>query len=206
MNPTNIRNIILDLGGVIINLDIQKPINELKKLFSENYATLEASILKQNLINEFETGKISSEEFILFFQNFNTKVSSNKIKKIWNSMLLDIPKERIELIRKLALKYNVYLLSNTNEIHLECINNYLFNTFQLHSIDTLFKKTYFSFQVGLRKPNPKIFDLVLQENKLVALETLFVDDSIEHTHTAEKLGIHAKHLNDSTLTTYFNEN
>lgn len=205
MLSSNINNIILDLGGVIINLDTQKPFNTLKQLFKEDYTEIETTYKSVNLFNEFEVGNISSDEFILFFLNRNKNLTSEQVVAIWNSMLLDIPKERIVLIRKLTLKYNVFLLSNTNEIHLTHINNYLFDTYGITTINSLFKKAYFSHQIGLRKPNPEIFKFVLNKNELNPSETLFVDDSIEHIQSAQQLGMHTKHLVDESLNNYFNE-
>lgn len=205
MLPTNINNIILDLGGVIINLDTQKPFNAFKELFADNYSEIEATFKEVNLFNEFEVGKVSAEEFILFFLNRHPNLTSKQVVTIWNSMLLDIPKERIVLIRKLALKYNVFLLSNTNEIHLTQINNYLFDTYGITSINSLFKKAYFSHEVGFRKPDAEIFKLVLNENKLNPSETLFIDDSIEHIQSAQQLDIQTKHLVDESLNEFFNE-
>ncbi|MDT8411901.1 MAG: HAD family phosphatase [Vicingaceae bacterium] len=204
MLPTNIKNIILDLGGVIINLDTQQPFNAFKELFADNYSEIEATFTTLNLFNNFEEGKVTTEEFILFFLNRHSNLTPEKVVDIWNSMLLDIPKERIVLIRKLALKYNVFLLSNTNEIHLTKINNYLFETYGITSINSLFKKAYFSHEVGFRKPNPEIFKLVLNENKLNPSETLFIDDSIEHIQFANQLGIITKHLVDESLNDFFN--
>lgn len=205
MLPTNIKNIILDLGGVIINLDIQQPFDAFKKLFADNYLEIEAAFKEVNLFNKFEVGKVTAEEFILFFLNRHPNLTPKQVVAIWNSMLLDIPKERIVLIRKLALKYNVFLLSNTNEIHLTQINNYLFDTYGITSINSLFKKAYFSHEVGFRKPDAEIFKFVLNENKLNPSETLFIDDSIEHIQSANQLGIITKHLVDESLTHFFNE-
>jgi len=205
MLPTNIKNIILDLGGVIINLDTQQPFNAFKKLFADNYSEIETTFKAMNLLNNFEVGKVSTEEFILFFLNRHPNLTPKQVVAIWNSMLLDIPKKRIVLIRKLALKYNVFLLSNTNEIHLTQINNYLFDTYGITSINSLFKKAYFSHEVGFRKPDTEIFKLVLNENKLNPSETLFIDDSIEHIQSANQLGINTKHLVDESLTHFFNE-
>ena len=205
MLPTNIKNIILDLGGVIINLDIQQPFDTFKKLFADNYSEIEAAFKEVNLFNKFEVGKVTAEEFILFFLNRHPTLTPKQVVTIWNSMLLDIPKERIVLIRKLALKYNVFLLSNTNEIHLTQINNYLFDTYGITSINSLFKKAYFSHEVGYRKPDSEIFKLVLNENKLNPSATLFIDDSIEHIQSANQLGITTKHLVDESLNEFFNE-
>ncbi len=205
MLPTNIKNIILDLGGVIINLNTQKPFNSFKKLFADNYSEIETTFTTLNLFNNFEVGKVTAEEFILFFLNRHPILTPEKVVAIWNSMLLDIPKERIVLIRKLALKYNVFLLSNTNEIHLIHINKYLFDTYGITSINSLFKKAYFSHEVGFRKPDTEIFKLVLTKNKLNPSETLFIDDSIEHIQSAKQLGITTKHLVDESLNEFFNE-
>lgn len=205
MLPTNIKNIILDLGGVIINLDTQQPFTTFKELFADNYLEIETTFKAMNLFNNFEIGKVSAEEFILFFLNRHPNLTPKQVVAIWNSMLLDIPKERIVLIRKLTLKYNVFLLSNTNEIHLTQINHYLFDTYGITSINSLFKKAYFSHEVGFRKPDTEIFKLVLNENKLNPSETLFVDDSIEHIQSANQLGIITKHLVDESLTNYLNE-
>lgn len=110
-------------------------------------------------------------------------------------MLLDISKERIELIKNLAKKYNVYLLSNTNNLHLSFINNYVSSTFNFKSLDELFIKTYYSHQIGLRKPNKAIFEFVLKDAQLIAEQTLFIDDSIEHVESAKALGIKTHYLN-----------
>lgn len=203
MLDKSIHNIIFDLGGVIINLNQKKTFDAFKKHFGSNYAQVEAALAKKNVLNLFETGNISVDEFILFFLNFNPLTDANNIKKIWNSMLLDIPSERIKLIKKLALNYNLYLLSNTNQIHLDFINHYLHNKYGITSINSMFKKAYFSHEVGLRKPNPQLFKLVLTENELNPAATLFIDDSIEHIDSAQQLGIKTVHLIDKTLTTYF---
>ena len=81
MLPTNIKNIILDLGGVIINLDTQKPFNSFKKLFADNYSEIETTFTTLNLFNNFEVGKVTAEEFILFFLLFGTACCLIFLKK-----------------------------------------------------------------------------------------------------------------------------
>lgn len=105
-------------------------------------------------------------------------------------MLLDIPKSRMKYIEEIKKSYNTFLLSNTNSIHLNFISNYLQKEFGINDIDVKFNKAYYSCQVGLRKPDEKIFQLVMEENNLVPQETLFIDDSAVNVETADQLGMH----------------
>lgn len=206
MLEKNISNIILDLGGVIINLDTSLTQKAFQNHFSSNFSVLDNEIKNHNLFENYELGVTSTLQFVSFFKQFDTSISETKVKACWNSMLLDIPKERIELIRKLSENYNVFLLSNTNEIHLQFIDKYVQQHFAIDSISFLFKKAYLSYQLNLRKPNQEIFQLILNENNLNSLETLFIDDTKEHIEAAKLLGIQTHHLINQTLTTYFDGN
>ena len=105
-------------------------------------------------------------------------------------MLLDLPTERIELISEIAKKKPIYLLSNTNEIHLKKIEELLKNKeTNWESFCAIFSKVYLSCRVGMRKPNEDIFFKVLNDNNLIASKTLFIEDSIQHIETAKKIGI-----------------
>ena len=107
----------------------------------------------------------------------------------WNAMLLDLPKERLEFIFNLKKNYNTFLLSNTNEIHIEYFENKLLEENQLSLFKKCFNKIYYSCRMFDRKPNSSCFDKVIRENNLSTKETLFIDDSIQHINTANKLKI-----------------
>jgi len=204
----NIKNIILDLGGVIINLNQELTYTAFKQLFPNSYDDILKELKNNNFLEKFETAEISSNEFVAFFQSFDSSISTKKIITAWNSMLLDIPKERIELIQNLSKKYNVFLLSNTNEIHYQFIDEYVIEKFNLSCFKTLFKSTYLSHEIHLRKPNQAIFNYVLQHSNLLPQETLFIDDTLEHINSAKQLGIQTHHLNlqeNHTLIQFFNE-
>jgi len=203
-----VKNIILDLGGVIINLDQELTHTAFQKLFPDNYETLHQESLKINLFEEYEVGNISTNDFIAHFQQFNPVVTPNQIVEAWNSMLLDIPVSRIELINKLKEKYNVYLLSNTNEIHFNHIHNYVKNEHNIPNFKGLFHTAYLSQEIGMRKPSVHIFQYVLGHSKLDPKKTLFIDDSEEHILSAKQLGIKTHHLNlekNQSLIQLFNE-
>ncbi|MCB0408954.1 MAG: HAD-IA family hydrolase, partial [Flavobacteriales bacterium] len=165
-------------------------------------------LVKANFFEEFEIGAISTSEFIAQFQQFDNQITDDSILKAWNSMLLDIPTERLELISRLKKTHQVFLLSNTNDIHYNYINDYVKHKFQVKDFDEYFHKIYLSHQLKLRKPNPEIFKYVLENAQLQANETLFIDDSLEHINAAKNLGIKTHHLNlnqNQSLTQLFHE-
>ncbi|MGE0561828.1 MAG: HAD family hydrolase [Flavobacteriales bacterium] len=203
-----IENIIFDLGGVIINLNQDLTYKVFKELFDDNFDKIIDEATVDNIFEHYETGNLSTLQFLNFFQKYKLVLSHQQLTSAWNSMLLDIPKSRIDLIQELSKNYNVYLLSNTNEIHYDYIEEYYKKNFKQGSFESLFKKVYLSYQVGLRKPTTEIFQFVLQDEELNPEDTLFIDDSLEHINSALKLGIKAQHLNlknNKTLTTLLNE-
>ncbi|MBU2466379.1 MAG: HAD-IA family hydrolase, partial [Bacteroidetes bacterium] len=121
-----------------------------------------------------------------------------EIDDAWNALLLDIPKERIAVIEQAKQHYNVFLLSNSNEIHYDVYVRDLQLRFGYREFDQLFDKAYFSFDLHLSKPNPEIFEFVLDQHKLVPEQTLFIDDTLEHIESARSLGLQTFHLQKPT--------
>ncbi|MDX5480054.1 MAG: HAD family phosphatase [Hymenobacteraceae bacterium] len=195
MNLANVKNIIFDLGGVIINIDYGKSIKELQKL-CDGKCDIEFSQREQSeLFDLYETGTSSSEEFRdSLRKTYSIEASDKEIDEAWNAMLLDIPQERIDLLLELGKKYRIFLLSNTNAIHLKRFNEIVAHSFTIPSLDSLFEQSYYSHLVGKRKPDAEIFEQILTENDLNKAETLFIDDSIQHIKSADKLGIQTLHL------------
>ncbi len=189
-----IKNIIFDLGDVIININASLTIYAFQQLLQEAYPAMEKELHSKKIVEKFEKGIYSTTDFISFLKKHLPTLTSATIIKAFNAMLLDIPEERISLIKKLSKNYRVFLLSNTNEIHLDFINQHVSKKFGLKSIATIFEKTYYSHEMGLRKPNPEIFKLILADKNLNAAETLFIDDSEEHIITAKQLNLKTYHL------------
>ena len=106
-------------------------------------------------------------------------------------MLLDLPKERLNFIATLRDTYRIFLLSNTNEIHVSSLESSLKKSNLLDLYLSSFEKIYYSCRIRKRKPNIDCFEMVLQENNLVASETIFIDDSIQHVEGSKKVGIKA---------------
>jgi HAD superfamily hydrolase (TIGR01509 family) len=197
------KTIIFDLGAVILNINYQNTIDEFTKLGVNNAATFYSKKVQTNLFNQIETGMISSNEFLKALQKETKNANINQVEKAWNAMLLDLPEERVQLIKKLKNNHPIYLLSNTNAIHIDAFKKQLGNKKWL-SFCKLFDKMYLSHELGLRKPDVKIFEYILKEQKLKAEEVFFIDDSPQHIASAKKIGIHCHHLlDDENIITLF---
>lgn len=184
------KNIIFDLGGVILNIDYNLTIQSFQKLGIPNFQELYTQANQNNVFDDFETGKISSEAFLSYVkEQSGIAISSEQIRNAWNAMLLDLPKMRLEQLKLLKPSFKLYLLSNTNEIHVEAFKKIIDQSFGSYWFENVFDKVYFSNEIGLRKPNAEIFDFVIAQNKLKKSETIFFDDSIQHIEGAKKTGI-----------------
>ena len=186
---TTIKNIVFDLGGVLYHIDYNLTIKAFENLgikdFHEHF-----SQQKQNyLFNRLEKGQISDEDFIKEIKVLLPHCTREKIINAWNALLIGLPKENIQLLQALSKKYRLFLLSNTNSIHIKHINKLLYKNYDLKSLDSLFDKVYLSHQIGKRKPNSETFEWVLKDAKILAQETFFIDDSIQHINNAKKVGI-----------------
>ncbi|MFD2513514.1 HAD family hydrolase [Pontibacter locisalis] len=209
MDLTPIKNIIFDLGGVIINIDYQKSIKELQKLCKDDCQIEFSQKEQSHLFDLYETGNSSSEEFRNNLRESYKmpNASDEEIDEAWNAMLLDIPKERIDLLLELGKKYRIFLLSNTNAIHLKRFNEIVEHSFTIPSLDSLFEGAYYSHLVGKRKPDAEIFKLILNQHSLNKEETLFIDDSIQHVKSADELGLKTLHLQPPlTINKFFQNN
>lgn len=192
---SKINNIIFDLGGVIINLDIPKTISEFNKLSSIPFESIYTQLQQYPIFDLYDKGEISSDVFFNDLKKItNTNSDISAIRQAWDAMLLDFPKHRLELLNSLKDKYRIFLLSNTNEAHIETFELDLHKQHGYKNLEPFFEKVYYSCRIGMRKPDTKIFDYVLNQNNLIAQETLFIDDSPQHIEGALKTGINAKLL------------
>ena len=184
-----IKNIIFDFGDIFINLDKEATYKELAKL-----GITEISPEMMKVYHQYEMGLISTDEFTSFF-NKTWGIPKDKLIDAWNAILLDFPQRRLDFLKDLAQskKYHLFLLSNTNELHIDWIKNDVGDEF-FREFESCFEQFYLSHEIHFRKPNADIYEFVLNENDLVAEETLFIDDTKENTDAANELGIQVWNL------------
>ncbi len=192
---TNIKHIIFDLGEVIINVNPAAVKERMIHKGAGNVDELHLKLLDGDIYHQLETGKIKPEDFRTAIKDIiDIPVTDDDIDEAWNAMLLDIPKERIKCMTRLKSKYKLYLLSNTNHIHWLSYDQYFQDTFDYPSINTFFTNTWYSYLMGVRKPDPEIFRKVLEEGQFDPSEVAFIDDLKENVDAAATLGIHPVHL------------
>lgn len=194
-----IKNLIFDLGGVIMDLDFSKTHQAFANFAGVPVESLKGKIHTAGFFNEYEKGLITDSEFRNHMRSFlNYPLAQDQeIDLAWNAMLLTITRERYDLLKSLKSKYKTFLLSNTNNIHLNAVNEIVFKTSGERTLDPFFHKAYFSHLMKMRKPNPEIFTQVLAENNLVATETLFMDDILENIEGAKSVGIQTIHISST---------
>ena len=189
----NIKNIVFDLGGVLIDLDFKSAINGLQKAGFTNVKEQLQAFDREGIFQKFELGDISADEFRASIrENSNVSLTDEEVDSLWNLMLLEIPREKLELILDLRSKYMVYLLSNTNSIHWDYVCKNAFN-YRGFRMDDYFEETFLSYEMHLAKPDKAIFEKMLNDANLLPEETLFIDDSEANCKAAAEVGIHAHH-------------
>lgn len=188
-----IKNLIFDFGDVFINLDKQGASEKALRLFNLDEFTNELTSV--NIL--YEQGLLSTDEFLEFYTDNFPKLSKNDIIAFWNAILKDFPVHRLKFIQELARQndFRLFLLSNTNELHINWIKS---NIDFYEEFKSCFEGFYLSHKIQLRKPNADIFNFVLEENKLVPQECLFIDDTSENIITAQNLGFQTWNIDEKT--------
>lgn len=183
-----INTIIFDFGDIFINLEKQASIDEFKKLGLDGP---NAELLELNDL--FEKGKITELQFIEGFQKFIPNADVHDIRKAWNAVIGEFPLYRLEFLQMLSHKYRLFLLTNTDSIHISRFEHKVGVSF-FSDFYQCFEKVYYSFEMGMRKPSEDTFNYILKKHDLSPKRTLFIDDKKENTDAAEALGIQVWNL------------
>jgi putative hydrolase of the HAD superfamily len=180
------RNIIFDLGGVILNLDFARTADAFRALGAGRFDALWTATRQSPLFDAFETGQISAAAFRDGLrQALDLRCDDAALDDAWNGMILDMPADRVAFVRDLKGRFRTFLLSNTNAIHLARLRALG------EDIDACFERAYYSHLLGHRKPTPQAFQAILDGQGLSAGETLFVDDMLANVEAARRIGLTA---------------
>ncbi|WP_313804528.1 HAD family phosphatase [Flavobacterium sp.] len=183
-----IDTIIFDFGNVFINLSQEAPFDHMRKIglvcWNEDLDMLN---------KRYEKGKIDEIDFFKGFQRYIPDRELDEIRAAWNSILLDFPLYRLEFLQRLSNKYRLFLLSNTDKTHIDRFEHNVGMTFS-REFYQCFEKVYFSYEIGLRKPDPEIFNYIINRHNLNPKQTLFVDDNRHNTEVAANLGLQVWNL------------
>ena len=177
-----IEAIIFDFGDVFLNLDKEASVREL-----QNLGLKEWTPELEQLNYQYEIGKIDELEFMSGIQKHIANCDILAIRKAWNAILLDFPLYRLEFLQLLHGKFRLFLLSNTDQTHIDTFEHKVGQSFA-RDFYGCFEKVYFSFDIHLRKPEESAFKFIINNHNLTPKKTLFIDDKKENTDAAEKLG------------------
>ena len=183
------KTIIFDFGGVILNIDFALTHSAFQNLGVKDLDAKFSQTQQSGFFDRFEKGEIAPESFRKEIKHYlSSSISDQELDAAWNKMLLDIPKQRIDWVLKLKEKYQCVLLSNTNKVHYDYYRGNLESVHGYKKFSDLFHKTYFSHEIGMRKPDANIYNYVLEDLKLKPSEVLFIDDTQKNIDAAQKLG------------------
>jgi putative hydrolase of the HAD superfamily len=195
-----IRNIIFDLGGVFIDIHYHKTRDAFTALGVHDFDAYFQQTYSNPLFALLETGDITPNEFYeTFRKETGLHVSNEQIATAWNAMLGDFRPASIEVLTPLKSQYNIYLLSNTNQIHYEAFINKYEQEFGGASFNNHFHTAYYSHLLQLRKPNVACYEKVIWLHGLQPNETLFIDDTLKNIEGAKLAGLQTLHLSNGAL-------
>ncbi len=187
---SKIKNIVFDLGNVIINIDFELTYQALAALTDKDVGEVKKQLDEINLWNRYEEGLVTDELFLdTLYKALELTCSLEQLKEAWCAILMDIPQRRIDMIDNLRNKYRVFILSNTNNIHIQVINGTLKAQFNKPDLRSIVEKAFYSYEMKTRKPEKEIYLTMLADAGITASETLFLDDVVENIEASKKQGI-----------------
>lgn len=186
-----IKNIIFDFGNVLFDLDLPKIEHGFFNLFGAAYSQASEKLQKDNVFQLYETGGLSTTEFVDAIRfSAAPHPPAEAVIQVWNSIFLDMPKERFELLLSLRKRYKVFLLSNINDLHAAWIDEYLAREHGILDFkERYFDAVYYSHLIRLRKPDLEIYEYMLEDANIKPEESIFVDDLLPNIQAAEKARI-----------------
>ncbi len=198
----NIRNLIFDLGNVILNIDTKLSEIAFAKYGMNDFEKLYTLASQNELFDRLEVGCITENEFYDEFRKVTgCKLDNQILEQCWNALIMDFPAARIEMLKRLKNegKYRTFILSNTNIIHYRFYTALLKRTYGINGLENLVEHAYFSHEIGLKKPNRDIFDYVVEHSHIKPEESIFIDDNEANIKAANALGFNTIFLKDNNM-------
>lgn len=193
---TTTKAIVFDFGNVIINIDVEKTVLAFSELTFKSSAKVKQLFADAEVFKKYETGHYTDDEFRdMIRQVLSYPLNDQEIDQAWNALLLDVPTKRLDFLESLKMKYPIYLLSNTNNIHIEQCQQYFRTKFGIPNFENIFTETFLSYKMGLWKPDYKIYDAVISKIGFKPEEILFLDDNQDNIDAATDLGIQCIKIN-----------
>ena len=184
--------VIFDFGNVLIDLDYPKIIQEFKKVANKNQENIRKLVMDSKILIKFETGQIGPDRFLAAVnQILATNLSEDEFERIWNCMLKDITRERMDKVLEIGKRFDTYILSNSNITHEIAFEAMVMDATGKESIRDFVKEAYFSHEIGMRKPDLDIYEFVIDDISNYPSRMLFLDDRLDNVEAAREAGMKA---------------
>ena len=195
---SNIKNILFDLGGVILDINVQATLKQFYELGFPAELMQFPNSMTTDLYFKYETGKLNTEQFRNQIREAaGVEMSNQAFDEAWNAMLVRIPEERTSLLLSLSKRYKLYMLSNTSALHVKVFEKMYLDSAG-ESMHQVFDKIYYSYEIGWHKPDREAWEYVIKDAGIKAEETLFLDDNIHNIKASQELGFQAIHIHERT--------
>ena len=192
----NFKNILFDLGGVILDINVQATLKGFYELgFPAELMDIHDS-MSTDIYHKYGTGKLNTEQFRNQIRKVaGVEMSDQAFDDAWNSMLVRFPEDRIALLKVLSKRYDLYMLSNTSALHVKVFEK-MYLDVAGEPMQQVFKKIYYSHEIGWNKPDREAWEYVIKDALIKPEETLFLDDNIHNIKAAQELEFQAIHIHE----------
>jgi glucose-1-phosphatase len=206
IKSSEIKNIIFDLGGVLLNINPLLSLLELEKISGIDKEELKNRFISEKVFDNYDIGVYTDAKFRSeMCRIINRKVDDSEMDRVWNVLLLDFPQARVEMLQQINKNYRVFLLSNTNSIHFQSYTHEFFDKYGILFAD-LFEKMFLSYEIGIHKPDAGIYEHLIRETNIKPAESVFFDDLSANIQAAEQLGINSIQITQGKdVSEYFNK-
>jgi len=197
-NPQKFKNILFDLGGVILDINVQATLKGFYDLGFPAELMQFPHSMTTDLFFKYETGKLDTDQFRnAIRESAGVEMSNQAFDEAWNAMLVRVPEERTVLLKHLSERYPLYMLSNTSSLHVAVFEKMYLDAAGV-SMHEIFKKIYYSHEIGWHKPDQVAWEFVIKDAGIKPEETLFLDDNIHNVKASQELGFQAIHIHERT--------
>ena len=195
---SNIKNILFDLGGVILDINVQATLKQFYELGFPAELMQFPNSMTTDLYFKYETGKLNTEQFRNQIRKAaGIEMTDRAFDEAWNAMLVHFPEERVALLKELSKRYKLYMLSNTSALHVKVFEKMYLDSAG-ESMHQVFAKIYYSHEIGWHKPDREAWEYVIKDSAINPEETLFLDDNIHNIKASQELGFQAIHIHERT--------
>lgn len=190
LSSMSLDNILLDLGGVLVEIDFLQMTKAFEKIGLSRLDEIYSHQQQMDLFDRFDRGQIPENDFRMELLNYHglRHISAKQFDEAWNQIIVDMPEDVLKCLTQLRQHFNLFLLSNTNSIHIRYLYSFLQKKRGVTNFEAYFSRVYYSFKMGSRKPETKIFEHVLADSKIDPRRTLFIDDTQPNIETAKQMG------------------